>query len=181
TIQSTAVTGENTAPAVQHRHGFTRREVASAWIPWIILSACVFAWGEPHVQGILNSIGETRWTVPNLHQQVQPDVSVIGGDGKPLPAELRLNWFSATGTGIFIASILSALWMQISPYRFCRLFAHTLYRLRWPLFTIACMLAIAYTTRYSGTDVTLGLAFTHTGVLYPFFAALLGWLGVGLT
>ena len=133
------------------------------------------------MQAFLNHLGEDRWTIPHLHQLVQPDASVIGGDGKPLPAEFRFNWLSGTGTGIFIAAILSALWMQISPVRFCRLFVRTLYRLRWPLFTIACMLAIAYTTRYSGTDVTLGLAFTHTGVLYPFFAALLGWLGVALT
>ena len=62
-----------------------------------------------------------------------------------------------------------------------RIFGSTLLRMRWPLFTIACMLAIAYVTRYSGMDATLGLAFTHTGWLYPFFAALLGWLGVALT
>jgi lactate permease len=80
-----------------------------------------------------------------------------------------------------VASILSAFWLRISPYRFGRAFLHTLHRLRGSLFTIAAMLAIAFTTRYSGTDVTLGLAFTRTGVLYPFFAAMLGWLGVALT
>jgi lactate permease len=76
---------------------------------------------------------------------------------------------------------LSAVWMRVSVGQFCRVFWATLRRMRWPLFTIAAMLAIAYTTQYSGTDVTLGLAFTHTGVLYPFFAAMLGWLGVALT
>jgi lactate permease len=96
-------------------------------------------------------------------------------------AEFRFNWASATGTGIIVASILSAFWMEISPSRFVQLFFHTLHRLRWPLFTIAAMLAIAYTSQFSGTDVTLGLAFTRTGVLYPFFAPLLGWLGVALT
>ena len=78
--------------------------------------------------------------------------------------------------------MLSAIWMRISPAQFIRTVSRTRCTgLRWPLFTIACMLAIAYTTQYSGTDVTLGLAFTHTGVLYPFFAAMLGWLGVALT
>src|SRR5207248_2181706 len=74
-----------------------------------------------------------------------------------------------------------ALWMGVPPGRFITTFGETAYRMRWPLFTIAAMLAIAYTTRYSGMDATLGLAFTRTGVLYPLFAALLGWLGVALT
>ncbi len=112
---------------------------------------------------------------------MKPDSTIIGGEDKPKAAEFRFNWLSATGTGIMFASVLSAIWMGISPWRYGRAFFHTLYRLRWPLFTIACMLAIAYTSQYSGTDVTLGLAFTHTGVLYPFFAAMLGWLGVALT
>jgi lactate permease len=71
--------------------------------------------------------------------------------------------------------------MRISPARFLMIFGHTLHRMRWPLFTIAVMLAIAYTTRFSGADATLGLAFTRTGFFYPFFAAMLGWLGVALT
>jgi lactate permease len=80
-----------------------------------------------------------------------------------------------------VAAILSAFWMRISPYRFVRLFLQTVRRLFASLFTIAAMLAIAFVTQFSGTDVTLGLAFTHTGVMYPFFAAMLGWLGVALT
>ena len=71
--------------------------------------------------------------------------------------------------------------MQVPPAQFVTTFVETIHRMRWPLFTIAVMLAIAYTTRFSGTDATLGLAFTRTGVLYPFFAAMLGWLGVALT
>ena len=119
--------------------------------------------------------------MPYLHQQVQPDVAVIGGEKQPKSAEFRFNWLSATGTGIMFAAVLSAVWMGISPRQFVRSFGHTLHRLRWPLFTIAAMLAIAYTTQYSGADVTLGLAFTHTGALYPLFAPLLGWLGVAIT
>jgi lactate permease len=97
------------------------------------------------------------------------------------PATYDFHWLSATGTGIFLAAVLSAFWLRISPQRFLRLFFLTCYRMRWPLFTIACMLAIAFTTRYSGMDATLGLAFTETGWIYPLFAALLGWLGVALT
>src|SRR5262249_27379161 len=83
--------------------------------------------------------------------------------------------------GIFFAAVLSVLWMRITPAQFLRIGAATLRRLFAPLLTIACMLAIAFTTRYSGMDATLGLAFTHTGWAYPLFAALLGWLGVALT
>ena len=75
----------------------------------------------------------------------------------------------------------SALWLRVTPSQFIRLWLTTLCRLRWPLVTIAAMLAIAFTTRYSGMDATLGLAFTRTGAAYPVFAAMLGWLGVALT
>jgi lactate permease len=129
----------------------------------------------------LSGISERKLKVPYLDQLIKPDAKVIGGEGAPKPAEFRFNWLSATGTGIFVAAILSAFWVGTSPYRFGQLFLLTIHRLRWSLITIACMLAIAYVTQYSGSDVTLGLAFTRTGRLYPFFAAMLGWLGVALT
>jgi lactate permease len=190
---------------------FTRRKIASAWVPWIILSTCVLVWGIPPVKTFLDGglspaalsvrcakdtaaplawwekpnllAGHTdlRFAVPHLHGLIYRDQPAVPRREKPEDALFRLNWLSATGTGIFVAVVLSALWMGIGPLRFLRVFLATLVRMRWPLFTIAAMLAIAYTTRYSGTDVTLGLAFTKTGVLYPFFAAMLGWLGVALT
>jgi lactate permease len=92
-----------------------------------------------------------------------------------------LNWLSATGTGIFLAAILSTAWLGIGPRSFVMIFLDTLSRMRWALLTIACMLALAFVTKYSGSDATMGLAFTKTGWLYPFFAPLLGWLGVALT
>jgi lactate permease len=134
-------------------------------------------WERPNV---LAGVSERRWAVPALHLQVQPDAKIVG-DSKPKAAEFRFNWLSATGTGIMIAAVLSAAWMGISPARFGRTFLQTIHRLRWSLFTIAAMLAIAFTTQFSGADVTLGLAFTRTGWAYPFFAAMLGWLGVALT
>lgn len=191
---------------------YSRRETVRAWVPWAILSACVFLWGVPQFRTFLDGgkpvagpttpaatatnaadpawwerpnflagISERRWSVPFLNGHVQPDAAVVGGESKPKVAEFRFNWLSATGTGILFASILSAVWLGIGPYRFGRAFVHTLHRLQESLLTIAMMLAIAYVTQFSGTDVTLGLAFTRTGVLYPFFAAMLGWLGVALT
>jgi lactate permease len=190
---------------------YTRREVISAWVPWMVLSLCVLVWGLPPVQAWLDGGRKLRPAAPGATSSTQPEptwweqsnaltgytlfkFSVphldrlvargagAGSDtGTPEDAVYKLNWLSATGTGIFVATLISALWMRIGPRRFARILRDTLVRMRWPLFTIAAMLAIAYTTRYSGTDVILGLAFTKTGVLYPFFAAMLGWLGVALT
>ena len=100
---------------------------------------------------------------------------------KPEEAKYDFNWLSTTGTGIFFAAVLSAVWLRLGLLVFLDEFRRTLFRVRWALLTIACMLALAFVTKYSGADATLGLAFTHTGWLYPFFAPLLGWLGVALT
>ncbi len=157
----------------------TLARVVSAWVPWALLTAFVFAWGLPAVKGVLN--GPTaKAEVPGLHRQVARTAPVVETP-RAEEAVFEFNWLSATGTGIFLAALASALWLRIAPARFLRVFAVTCYRLRWPLFTIACMLAIAFTTRYSGLDATLGIAFTRTGAVYPLFAALLGWLGVALT
>ena len=162
---------------------YTTRQVISAWVPWVLLSVCVFIWGLPQVKKTLDSQPGAMIPVkvPHLHEAVFRDVPVVEKKDKPESAVFRFNWLSATGTGIVVAAILSAFWMGVSPRQFVLTFVETVHRMRWPLFTIAVMLAIAYTTRYSGTDATLGLAFTRTGVLYPFFAAMLGWLGVALT
>ena len=192
---------------------YTRGEIAKAWMPWVILSACVFLWGTPPFRTLLDGVrppvatataqtaadaeapaqpwwerpnvlaGKTVfvWPVPYLHHRIQPDVNTLPGEAATKPAEFKFNWLSSTGAGIFFATILSAWQMGISPRRYVMLFMQTVHRLRWSLFTISAMMAIAYLTQYSGSDVTLGLAFTRTGVLYPFFAAMLGWLGVALT
>jgi lactate permease len=188
----------------------TRREVVHAWIPWVLLSACVFLWGVPQFRtfldgGLAGSVldnrianaqrGDLTWwerpnmfagwssrivEVPGLHNRVLRDKPAVQVP-EPEKAEFKFNWLSATGTGILIAAILSAFWMSVSAKQFVAIFLDTVRRMIWPLFTIAAMMAVAFVTRYSGSDVTLGLAFTKTGVMYPFFAAMLGWLGVALT
>jgi lactate permease len=171
---------------------YTFGEMASAWVPWIFLSACIVVWGIPSVATFLDG-GEKgspnlltgrsvlSMEVPVLHNHVWRDAPAVPRREKPEEAKFKFNWLSATGTSLLAASLLSAMWLGVGPVRFVRLYLITLYRIRWPLATIAMMLAIAYTTRFGGTDVTLGLAFTRTGMLYPFFAPLLGWLGVAVT
>ncbi len=171
---------EKHAPAQQTARSYTRGEILHAWVPWLLLSLFVFLCGEPHVKASLNLFASADFTVDGLHQRIQRVPPVVTA-ARAEEAVFVLNWLSATGTGILAAAILSAFWLGIAPARFARIFAETCHRMRWPLFTIACMLAIAYVTRYSGMDATLGLAFTRTGWLYPFFATYLGWLGVALT
>jgi len=178
---------------------YTTGQVASAWVPWVLLSVFVFAWGTPQVRALLGAATKAErdafaagddptWgrpttllvQVPGLHHAIARDRPVVKRLEKE-PAIYELNWLAATGTGIFLAAVTSAVWLRVGVGAFFRVFGETCRDMRWPLFTIACMLAIAYVTRYSGMDATLGLAFTHTGWLYPLFAAMLGWLGVALT
>jgi lactate permease len=132
--------------------------------------------------------------VPNLHRIVFRDhpVEVDAVDRQRLgdpayrakraeAARFTVNWLSATGTAILFAALATALYLRIPAAHIVRVAGMTLMRMRAPLITIAFMLSLGFVTRYGGTDATLGLAFTHTGVLYPFFAAMLGWLGVALT
>ena len=185
-------TGELTEPPL------TRGQLVKAWVPWVFLSVLVFAWGWPSVKTTLDGgtasqpnvlAGWTKFSlpIPRLHQVVYRTVPVAavapGSDraAEPEKAVLEIPWLSTTGTGIFLASILTALWLGISGREFVSQFGRTLWEMRWALFTIAAMLALAFTTKYGGSDATMGLAFTQTGPWYPFFAPLLGWLGVALT
>jgi lactate permease len=155
------------------------RAYAPAWLPWVLLTVFVFAWGLPWVKAGLNTL-TPRWEVPGLHHAIVRTAPVVK---EPKPEEARFDfvWLSATGTSILLAAVASAFWLRVGPRRFARLWLGTVHRMRWPLVTIAAMLAIAFTMRFSGMDATMGLAMTRTGAVYPLFAALLGWLGVALT
>ncbi len=143
--------------------------------------------GKPGQPNLLHGVSKVTFAIPWLHDAVyrtSPVVPVSPGAAHadaPEPAVYELNWLTAAGTSVFLAAVLSAVWLRISPCIFFDEFGRTLFRVRWALFTIACMLGLAFTTKYSGADATLGLAFTRTGWLYPFFAPMLGWLGVALT
>jgi lactate permease len=155
-------------------------EVRRAWLPWIILSIVVFLWGLPDVRSFLDGLSIFRFPVDGLDNMIQRVPPVVG---KPQPeaAVYVLNWLSATGTGILISALIAGRLVGASFRNMVDVYWDTLIRVRYSLLTIAAMLALGYTTRYSGLDATLGLAFAHTGVFYPFFSPLLGWIGVALT
>ncbi len=171
-------------------------QVLKAWMPFAILSLFVLLWGLPKIKLAINQAttpsfkvmlpdgkvrpGPPGWDVPLLHNAIYRAAPVVA---KPTPEAARydFNWLSATGTGCFLAAILSGLLLGMGPARLAKTFWRTLVRMRLAVIAISFMLGLGYVTRYSGLDAVLGLAFTRTGWFYPFFGTFLGWLGVALT
>jgi lactate permease len=169
----------------------TRRAAFRAFLPWLLLCVFVFAWGFPAFKDVLNGgapghenvlhgISVVNVPVPGLDKAVVRTPPVVK---KPTPeaAVYTFNWLSATGTSLLLTGIVAGLLLGFSPGALLGVFGGTLRRVRWSLLTIAAMLALGFSTRYAGLDATMGLAFAATGVLFPFFSPLLGWLGVALT
>jgi len=167
------VDGRATTPINESRTYF------QVWWPWLILIFFVILWGIPQFKGLLDSL-TLRINVPfvnNLVYRTPPVVSVK----TPESAVFNFSWLSATGTAILIAGFITGLIYRYSLKDIGRIFIKALNQVKISLLTISSMMAIGFLTRYSGMDATLGLAFARTGVLYPFFGTLLGWLGVALT
>ena len=158
----------------------SKSEMFRAWLPWIILSVVVFVWGLPQAKGFLDGIAAPKIPIHGLDKLVLRVPPVVA---KPAAenAVFNFNFLSASGSGILLASIIAGLAMGYSVGGLVRIYWKTLKLVRYSLLTIAAMMAIGFTTRYSGMDATLGLAFAKTGWLYPFFGTMLGWLGVALT
>ena len=151
-----------------------------AWMPWILLSILVFAWGTPQVKAFLNHLSQATFNFPVLHKAVLRVPPVVP-QAVAEPAVFVFNWLSATGTSLLLTGVISGLLLGFSPLKLIVIFGGTLWRVRWSLLTIAAMMALGFVTRYGGLDATMGLAFASTGALFPFFSPLLGWLGVALT
>jgi lactate permease len=151
-----------------------------ALLPWIIVCAILLLWGTNWFKGIVNPIFSWNYDVPELDKMIAKVAPVVS---KPTPerAQFLFTYLSYTGSGMLIAAIISGLLMGFSPVRLVTAYAQTIRVCAYSLITISAMLAIGTLTRLSGIDATLGLAFAATGVLYPFFGTLLGWLGVALT
>ena len=151
-----------------------------AWLPWICLTVFVFVSSLPAAKSALNQLFAPKYPVPALHLGVQKVPPVVA-QPEPEAAEFTFNLLSATGTALLAAGIIAGLGLGLGPRRLAALYGRTFLRVRVSLLTIALMLALGFTTRYSGSDSTMGLALAATGGLFPFFSPLLGWLGVALT
>jgi len=158
----------------------TTAEVWYSLLPWIIVCIVLLLWGTNYIKAILNVYATWNYPVPGLHNMINKVAPVV-----PVPtkegAVFSFTWLSYTGSGMLIAAIISGFLMGFSPVKLVVEYGKTLKVCAYSLLTISAMLAIGTLTRLSGVDATLGLAFAGTGVLYPFFGTLLGWLGVALT
>ena len=175
---------------------YTAPQIAKAWLPFLILSVFVLVWGLPRVKTavnlattpafrVVNADGKLRpgppgWDWPYLHGKVFRTTPVVQ-KAAPEAARFDFNWLTATGTGVFLAAVVAGLTLGLKPSRMVHMFGRTLVRLRFAIIAMTCMLGLGYVTRYSGMDAVLGLAFTRTGWLFPFFGTYIGWLGVALT
>jgi lactate permease len=169
----------------------TTGKVVKAWMPWVFLSLFVFAWGTPQVKTFLNGGTKDKpnflsgytvktYQMPGLHMMVKKAPPVVAKASLE-PATWTLNWLSLTGTSLLLAGICSGLLVGFGPLELLKIFGKTVNRVKISLLTIAAMLALGFTSKSAGLDATMGLAFASTGALFPFFSAMLGWLGVALT
>jgi lactate permease len=182
------------------KYPYSVSQTVYAWLPWAILIASCALWGFKPWKDTLNALfasvkfdstllgskfGGTLslpfWDMPALHNLVQRMPPVAAVNAKPEAARFTINWLSAAGTGVFVASLLSGLVLRLTWAQWKDTIGRTMHRMKVPVLVIGQVLGLGFLTRYSGTDAVLGLAFIGAGVMYPFFAAYLGWLGVFLT
>ena len=182
-----------TAAVSKHSPG----QLVMAWVPYLLLVAFVLAWGEPSIKPSINRLGDSllpaalptvdgtgplaeRLMVPGLHNLITRIPPVVPAPA-PYAALYELNWLSASGTATLFAIIATAIVLRVRPGKVVRVYVDTFKQLKLAILTIACMLGLAYVMNYSGMTSTLGLALAASGVAFPFFSAVVGWLGVFLT
>ena len=158
----------------------SQAQLWSALLPWIIVCVVMLIWGTGSFKTWANSIFVWKYQVPELHNMINK-VPPVAAKPTPEAAVFDFTYLTFTGTGMLIAAIISGFLMGFSPAKMIGEYGRTIKLCAISLITISAMLAIGTLTRLSGVDATLGLAFAATGVLYPFFGTLLGWLGVALT
>ena len=163
------------APTINTGVNYSKGEIIRALSPFIMLTIIIIGWGLLPVKQILNAAGFVQFEMPGLHN------SILDQNNQLIPHVFRLNYLSASGTAIFIAGIISIPMVGLKFKEGAQIFISTLYQLKFPIITIASVLAFAYILNDSGITITMAETLAATGVLFPFFAPLLGWLGVFIT
>ena len=170
------------------------RELVLAWLPYLLLVIFVLAWGEPDIKKAIdtwtNNMLPSSFPIergdaerPERARAAQHDSARAAGHAAPSPygAVFTFNWLSASGTACLLATLTAALLLGIRPARVAKAYRDTFKQLSYAMITIASMLGLAYLMNYSGMTSTLGLALASTGTAFPFFSAVVGWMGVFLT
>ena len=155
---------------------YTSLQILRAWSPFIIMTLFIIAWGFQPVKDILNSIGFIKFKIPGL------DNAILQPDGNPLAIKaFDFNYLSTPGTAVIFATLISIPLIGISIRESIKIFGATLKQLMFPIITIAAVVGYAFIANYAGMSITMAGALASTGVLFPFFSPILGWLGVFLT
>lgn len=185
---------ESDQPVTEATRRHSAGTIVAAWSPYLLLVAFVLTWGEPSMKVVLDGLthgllpewmpkaasGLNGLTVPGLHNAITRMPPVTAAPA-PYAAVFTWNWLSASGTACFLATLVAAACLRVTPRRVVGIYAATFRQLSFAMLTIASMLGLAYLMNYSGMTSTLGLALATSGSAFPFFSAVVGWLGVFLT
>lgn len=163
------------APTIDTSVQYSTPQVVRAWSPFIVLTIMVIAWGMQPVKQVLNAIGQIQFEMPGLHNVI------LDAGNQPIPHVYKFNYLSASGTAIMISALVSIPMLGLKLGESIKIFWDTLKQLKFPIITVAAVLGFAYILNDSGMTITMAEALASTGVLFPFFAPVLGWLGVFIT
>src|SRR5258708_6689303 len=162
-------------PTINVDEKYTTGQLIKAWSPFILLTVMIMAWGTHPIKDLFNSVGQVQFEFPGLHN------IILDKNGKAIPHIYKFNYLSASGTAILLSAIIAMPLIGLRLSEGIRIFVSTLKQLKIPIVTIASVLAFAYIVNDSGITNTIAEALAGTGVLFPFFAPVLGWLGVFIT
>lgn len=162
-------------PTINMNANYSAGAILRAWSPFILLTVIIISWGLQPVKELLNSIGQAQFEMPGLHNAIRDK------KGSLLPHVFKFNYLSASGTGIFLAALISIPLVGLPLRTAVKVFGETLRQLRFPIITVASILGFAYIVNDSGITITIADALANTGAFFPFFAPMLGWLGVFVT
>jgi len=163
------------APTLSTDIHYTPGQIIRALSPFILLTIVIVAWGLKPIKDVFNAVGQVQFEFPGLHSVI------LDTGGNALPHLFKFNYLSATGTAILLASLISVPLVGMRYSEAAKVFVQTIRQLTFPIITIAAVLGFAYIVNDSGISITMAEALANTGVLFPFFAPMLGWLGVFIT
>jgi len=163
------------APTLSTDIHYTPGQIIRALSPFILLTIVIVAWGLKPIKDVFNAVGQVQFEFPGLHSVI------LDTSGNALPHLFKFNYLSATGTAILLASLISVPLVGMRYSEAAKVFVQTIRQLTFPIITIAAVLGFAYIVNDSGISITMAEALANTGVLFPFFAPMLGWLGVFIT
>ncbi len=162
-------------PTINMDVKYATGEIIRAWSPFILLTLFIIAWGMKPIKDVFNAVGQVQFEFPGIHNVI------IDKNGKEIPHIFKFNYLSASGTAILMSAIVSVPLIGMKFSEALKIFKETLIQLTFPILTIASVLGFAYLVNDSGITITMAEALANTGFLFPFFAPVLGWLGVFIT